>query len=282
MKVECPECNVWFRVEDHLVKPEGSKARCSKCKAIFMIYSGPEAESEEKDIFLAEEELLGREEIQQDSSADGEITYDASMVDREFVNTEDGTPPRKKSRFFFWFLFLVLLAIGGAAAWFGYPLVQDFLQKQEIQQEQPAGDELAPAPPPVSNKEQVEKIILEDVRQYFVENEKTGQLFVVEGKVVNGFDKPRELLRLRATLYEDQEKFFTFKDFYAGNVISLFQLQILSKEELEAGLNAKVGILSNNINVQPGKKVPFMTIFFNLPENVREFGLEVIEAKNVK
>ncbi len=280
MKVECPECHVWFKVGDHLVKPEGSKARCSKCKAVFIIYPNPEAAAEPREELLDEEKFLGEESPA--PSIDEEIAYDASVVDREFDNTEDGKPPRKKSNVLFLLLFLFLLAIGGATAWFGYPLVQEFLQKSEVRQEEPDKGQQTSAPKPVANKEQVEKIVLEDVRQYFVENEKTGQLFVVEGKVVNGFDDPRELLRLRATLYEEQGTFYSYKDFYAGNVISLFQLQILSQEELEAGLNAKVGILSNNINVQPGKKVPFMTVFFNLPEHVREFGLEVIDAKKVK
>ncbi len=282
MKVECPECHVWFKIGDQLVKSEGSKARCSKCKAVFIIYPDLETGSEPQEELLAEEEFPGQEDESQQFSADEEIAYDTSVVDTEFANTEDGKSSRKKNRVLFLFLFLVLIAVGGATAWFGYPLVQEFLQKSAPKQEEPVKGDPASAPQPVTNKELVEKIILEDVRQYFVENEKTGQLFVVEGKVVNGFDDPRELLRLRATLYEEQGKFFLHKDFYAGNVISLFQLQILSQEELEAGLNAKVGILSNNINVQPGKKVAFMTVFFNLPQHVREFGLEVIDAKKVK
>ncbi len=45
-------------------------------------------------------------------------------------------------------------------------------------------------------------------------------------------------------------------------------------------MNARVNVLNNNIN--PATNIPFMMVFFNPPENVSEFGLEVIEAKTVE
>ncbi|MDM8552499.1 protein kinase [Desulfobacterales bacterium HSG2] len=38
MIVKCEECQVAFNVNDNLIKPGGSKLRCSKCKHIFTIY----------------------------------------------------------------------------------------------------------------------------------------------------------------------------------------------------------------------------------------------------
>ena len=128
--------------------------------------------------------------------------------------------------------------------------------------------------------EKVKNISLEDVRQYFVTNEKIGNLFVVEGKAVNRFNKPKELIKLRATLYDDKGNVFKTKEFYCGNTVSLFQLQVLTQKELEASLNTKLGILTNNTFIKPGGATPFMVVFYAPPENVQEFGLEVIDVKN--
>ncbi len=318
MKIECPKCQATYQLDGSKIKPSGQKVRCAKCEVVFTVY--PENQARPKEPVQKENPPQSKEVVQNEKSLQKEpiqnnekkkedilpqtppdesdfaqdfetppgsedFAYDASMVDKDFVNTESGiqTEPKKKSKLGLFLLLLFLLVIGGATVWYGYPLIQDFFQKTVIkdQTSQPFAKPVD-APPPVVNKEMVDKFILEDVRQYPVENEKIGQLLVIEGKVVNGFDSPRELIKLRASLYTDKGEAYEHKDFYAGNLISLFQLQILGKEELEAGLNAKVGILSNNINIQPGKKVSFMAVFFNLPEDVREFGLEIIDAKAVK
>lgn len=304
MKIECPKCQAKYQLDDSKIKSSGQKVRCAKCEVVFAVYpeNSPrpeEAVQREKPLQSIQNKEKKKEDIlpqtppdESDFAQDFEtppggddFAYDASMVDKDFINTESRvqTETKKKSKLGLFFVLLFLLVIGGGTVWYGYPLIQDFFQKTIIKEQAlQSSDKPVDAPPPVINKELVDKIVLEDVRQYFVENEKMGQLFVVEGKVVNNFDSPRELIKLRASLYTDKGEAHEYKDFYAGNIITLFQLQILGKEELESGLNAKVGILSNNINIQPGKKVSFMTVFFNFPEDVREFGLEVIDAKIVK
>jgi len=124
----------------------------------------------------------------------------------------------------------------------------------------------------------IEKIALENVRQYFVPNEKEGQLFIIEGKAVNRFPEARELIRIKASLFGKQGAEVATQEFMCGNVVSLYQLQVSSKADIEAALTAKVGILTNNTNIQPGASVPFMAVFFHTPETVEEFGLEVIQS----
>ena len=138
-----------------------------------------------------------------------------------------------------------------------------------------------PAPPAASGsapREGASQIALENVRQYFVPNEKEGQLFIIEGKAVNHFPEARELIRLKASLFDRQGNEVSSKEFMCGNVVSLYQLQVSSKEDIDAALSAKVGILTNNTNIQPGASVPFMTVFYQAPESVEEFGLEVIQS----
>lgn len=124
------------------------------------------------------------------------------------------------------------------------------------------------------------QISLENVRQYFVPNEKEGQLFIIEGKAVNRFAEPKNMLRLKASLFDKQGETVTTQEFTCGNVVTLYQLQVSSRQDIEAALGAKVGILTSNTNIQPGAAVPFMTVFFNTPETVEEFGLEVIHSQS--
>ena len=165
-------------------------------------------------------------------------------------------------------LLLVLLVCVGAGVYFFRPALLGL------------GTE-PPAPPAASGaapREGAAQIALENVRQYFVPNEKEGQLFIIEGKAVNRFPEARELIRLKASLFDSQGKEVAAQEFMCGNVVSLYQLQVSSKADIEAALTAKVGILTNNTNIQPGASVPFMTVFFHAPESVEEFGLEVIQS----
>jgi hypothetical protein len=172
---------------------------------------------------------------------------------------------------------ILLLALLAAAAYYFFPQVQPFLPHWVNQRLAAVGGE----PPKLQKNESsgVESISLIDVRQYFVSNDKVGQLFVIEGRAVNGFQTPRELIKLQASLYDGTGNVLENKHFLCGNTVSLFQLQVLTKEELEAALSSRVGVLTNNTNVQPGAEVPFMTVFPNPPANVQEFGVKVVEVK---
>jgi predicted Zn finger-like uncharacterized protein len=127
-------------------------------------------------------------------------------------------------------------------------------------------------------REGAAQIALENVRQYFVPNEKEGQLFIIEGKAVNRFPEARELIRIKAALFDKLGNEVATQEFMCGNVVSLYQLQVSTRADIEAALTAKVGILTNNTNIQSGASVPFMAVFFQTPDTVEEFGLEVIQS----
>ena len=165
-------------------------------------------------------------------------------------------------------LVVLLLACAGAGVYFLKPGLLGLGPEPPTA---PAGAGSAP-------REGAAQIALENVRQYFVPNEKEGQLFIIEGKAVNRFPEARELIRLKASLFDSQGGEVASQEFMCGNVVSLYQLQVSSRADIEAALSAKVGILTNNTNIQPGASTPFMTVFFQAPETVEEFGLEVIQS----
>jgi hypothetical protein len=175
-------------------------------------------------------------------------------------------------------LLIALLLVGLAGAVFFFPGLKGLL---------PVGDSTEPERS-VSQKEEapdkggdVENIGLQDVRQYMVQNEKIGQVLVIEGKAVNNSQAPKEMIKIQASLFDAQGNVLSQKEFLAGNTVSLFQLQVLSKEALDSALESKVGVLTNNTDIAPSEDVTFMTTFTNPPENLAEFSLKIVQARPV-
>jgi len=142
----------------------------------------------------------------------------------------------------------------------------------------PGAPEAGPAKPEEAAK--VKDIMLQNVRQYYVSNEKVGQLFVIEGKAVNNFKTPKEMIKLEATLFDEKGGVLATQEALAGNTVSLFQLQVMTRDELKNALSSQVGVLTNNTNIAPGGESPFMIVFFEPPEAVKEFGVKVVDAKD--
>ena len=142
--------------------------------------------------------------------------------------------------------------------------------------EETGGDEQPE--PGESPAERVRKVELKNVKQYYVANEKAGNLFVVEGKAVNKFAKPKERIKVEVILYDGTNNVLTSQAFLCGNVLSQFQLQVQTEKEIRDGLSSEVGILSNNTFIRPGASTPFMAVFFQPPAGVKEFMVKVVDV----
>jgi len=274
MIVQCPNCGTKYNLPENRLRPEGSKVRCTRCAHVFQVRP-TSSEDAVIDQLLENKAAAAQADWAEHESAlkDLEGTFQPPLLSHE---TEK--PPRlnlegkatKKPKAWIWgsvVIMFVFLAAGGLVllrpAWL--PWLAPKPTSQEV--------------PPARSSEEVARIVLENVRQYFVTNEKAGQLFVIEGLAVNRFPEPRELIKLKAALFNAQGGEVASQEFLAGNTVTLYQLQVASRQEIEAALGAKVGILTHNTNVQPGRGVPFMVVFFGVPAGVQEFGLEVVQAK---
>ena len=84
-------------------------------------------------------------------------------------------------------------------------------------------------PPPTEQEiaQKVELLTMRNVRQYYVDNDKVGKVFVIEGRVVNEFPQPKELVTVEAAIYDKDKKPLSVKRQIAGAQLSLFQLQVL-------------------------------------------------------
>lgn len=162
-------------------------------------------------------------------------------------------------------LLLLILVCAGGAYWY-------FKHSATGESSPPTEQELA---------KKVEMLTMRNVRQYYVDNEKVGKVFVIEGKVVNEFPEPKELVIVEAAIYDKDKKTLATKKQLGGVQLSLFQLQVLSEKEMESFLNNKVEILTNNTNVPRGGEVPFMVLFYAPPEGVAEFGVRIVDVKDM-
>ena len=174
-------------------------------------------------------------------------------------------PVRSKKRLIILFAALSLLAgsaAGGAWWFFAHNRLQSAAPQNAL---------------PLAQK--VEKLTMLSVRQYFVKNEKLGMIAVVEGKVVNGFPSPKELIEVEAALYGQDKNPLVVKRQLAGTFLSPFQMQALGEKELETFTHNKLDVLANNTDIPPGGEVPFMILFYNPPASVAEFRVKVVDVR---
>ncbi|MEG2140258.1 MAG: DUF3426 domain-containing protein [Bilophila sp.] len=240
MIVTCRNCNTKFNLPDKQAAP-GAKLRCSVCKYVFTLADAMDDPDEP----------------------------DAQDLDLSLTQTD--LPKEKKSRktLIGVVLTLLILCVGAGGTWWAWkysPFLDDVKKLIAPAEKQDPVD-------------LVRLIALRGVRQYNISNEKLGNISVVEGKTVNGFPDPRELIRVEAALYDAEGKVLVSKQQLAGTSVSLFQLQVLGEQELEQALANKIDILTNNTNVPPGTEVPFMVVFYSPPDNAAEFGVKVIDAR---
>ena len=240
MEVVCPNCRSRFKLPQGTAKP-GAKLRCSVCKTVFPL-SLPDGQPQEE-----------------------QLAFEPEQAKKSSQGLSLPSAPKRSKKLFILVAVVLVLAIGGACgAWW-------YLKGQKVQ------------PPPVSTvplTQKLEKLSMRNVRQYYVNNEKIGPISVIEGKVVNGFASPKELIEIEAALYGQDKSPLMTKRQHAGTSLSLFQLQVLEEKNLETFINNKLEVLANNTNVPPGGEVPFMVLFYKPPPSVAEFGVKIVDVRD--
>lgn len=315
MIVECPNCSTTYNFEDEMARPGGVKARCTVCDHVFVVTpeSGKPAEAEEEQ---AEETVSEVEEVEvpdvpESSEPDEEFEEKAPSGGNLSLDLDEKPGKEKgggrKRTLLSAVLLLLLIAAGGAAGVYFFapelipglaPVAEEPADEQpatgpQEQAETPAEQEPAektatgPAAGPETGKAgepaevaNVQNIVLSDIRQYYVDNDKAGRIFVVEGKAVNDFETPKQNIQVQVSLLDAQGETLAEKNFLAGNTLDLYGLQNLSREKIQEALSDQMGIASRNMNVQPGNGVPFMSVFFDPPAGVREFLVKVTNVES--
>jgi len=116
-------------------------------------------------------------------------------------------------------------------------------------------------------------------KSFYIKNRNVGQLFVIRGEAVNGYPEARSAIAVKGMLHDEEGKVLLQQTVFCGNSMDQETLRTASFAKLEANMNNQFGNTLSNLNVEPGKAIPYMIVFRNLPPNVTEFTVEVADSK---
>ena len=114
---------------------------------------------------------------------------------------------------------------------------------------------------------------------YYEPKARAGTLFVIKGTVKNEGRKKRSGIRVKAELFRSSGEHITSKSVFAGNVLSGDDLRSSPKEAIEKTMANRWGDKLSNLDLGPGKSIPFMVVFFEAPAGIEEYRLEVREGE---
>jgi hypothetical protein len=166
-------------------------------------------------------------------------------------------------------LFILILALLGAGGYFGYdyvvknniviPYLSDYINPE------------AKDPTGVANLSTM------DINSMFIDNETAGRLFVVKGKVRNGYANTRKMIRLRGKLYTKGKVPAKTEYVYAGLVVPEQELSTKPIAEIKKRLVSTSGQAAA-ITAATGQTLPFMAVFNDLPADLDEFEIELVSS----
>jgi len=120
------------------------------------------------------------------------------------------------------------------------------------------------------------KITVQQVRASFLTKAAAGDLLIITGEALNSFNKPRAALQVKATLFGDTNEQVVTQLAYAGNQLTREQLASMPWEKIEAAMNNQFGDSLANLEVAPGKTIPFTLVIINPPATAKDFSVEAV------
>jgi len=168
---------------------------------------------------------------------------------------------RKQSSLLKVTVILLVVAIIGALGYYG----KDLYLRLRPQAAQEAG-----------------KITLRSINSSFVKNTTTGnELLVISGEAVNSSTSPRAALQVKGIVYGDKGQVLISKNVYCGNPLSAEQLATMPMDAIEAAMANQLGSALMNLEVAPGKAIPFTVVITTVPTGAKDFAVEPAGSQTV-
>jgi predicted Zn finger-like uncharacterized protein len=120
------------------------------------------------------------------------------------------------------------------------------------------------------------RITVRGVNASFVKNPVIGDLLVITGEAVNNFSKPRAAIQIKGMVYGANGQVQASKNAYCGNPLTKEQLSTLSLDKIEAVMANQFGDSLANMEVAPGKAIPFVIVVAKPPADAKDYGVEPI------
>ena len=236
MIITCPTCLTKLNLDDARIPEEGAKVRCSRCQHVFPIQKLSPLEQDSPPAPFppaAPYENLSPKIVRK-----VEIPPRTTPLGRRFSPTTV-------------ILIMILVLTGMGYGFFRAsenPMVPQYIASgfSTLTRYLGLSDEIEGF------------IALENVKGYYVENKKLKRIFVIEGRAVNHWKEPRSLIRVRGSLVDAKGGKVEEKTAYCGNILLEEDLRSFSREEIVNSLSSQFGETFANVNIPPGKSIPFM------------------------
>ncbi len=130
----------------------------------------------------------------------------------------------------------------------------------------------------------IEKLIINenDINSRFVENSSVGRLFVITGKVKNGYDDNRGMVSIMGKIFSSNKRLIHQEKVYCGNIMSDLELANLEWDKIAARLSNRLGDNRSNVKIRSGRSIPFMVVFADLPDDLGEYKIEATGSISLK
>ena len=118
-----------------------------------------------------------------------------------------------------------------------------------------------------------------DIDSKFISNKKSGRLFVITGEILNQYDNARGFIQIKGNIYASGGQLVETKSVHCGNFLSDKDLAAKPFADIQRYLTNKLGAGgAGTLKVGPGKTLPFMIVFADLPNDIEEFSVEIIDS----
>ncbi len=120
---------------------------------------------------------------------------------------------------------------------------------------------------------------VKNVIGYYESGAASPKILVIKGQVTNLSSAGKSGIRVAAALLDNTDKVLMQQVVYAGNVVSGARVKTDGRETLTKLLANPLGEHLANMDVLPGKTIPFMVLFFDAPEEIDSYRLEAKDTE---
>ncbi|NJC86911.1 MAG: DUF3426 domain-containing protein, partial [Desulfuromonas sp.] len=113
----------------------------------------------------------------------------------------------------------------------------------------------------------------------YVNNREAGQLLVVQGTATNNFTTTRTAISVKGVLLDAAGKVLQQQTIFCGNYLDEEKLRAMKYAQIEEAMNNQFGDSLSNMNVVPGKVLNFTIVFRNIPKEMANINVEVVDSK---
>jgi predicted Zn finger-like uncharacterized protein len=231
---------------------------------------GAQDESPEYSLTLAEEEAP---EIGESVSGlpEEEFFFDGTSSRASLPAPRPPAERRKKSYTgLIWALLLLLIIAGGGYGYHARHQLSASLQALLIDWK------LVPVPPAEGKGLKPGKLT-----GYFINNQREGRLFIIQGQVLNEGDEPRAAIVVKGSVYDAGGTRLAEQSAFCGNPMGKEQLRVWPMMRMTERMQNQFGEMLANLNLEPQRDIPFTLVFKDLPGEVAEFEVVVETSEPV-